>query len=177
MTTRYPNVDLVVFPEDSKMRALLGRLPEAQDALFVTGIPKEFFYHEYKADDVLTFVVHGGRGRLIRFGSSELTDAVCVDPNTGEVVVVIHAPAATPGFVNSSVPQFTRTMSEVIERFPYYSADATDEEIASASESLQTIIRNIDPPALIPGRYWSTFIADVEIGDLSTEGVLAVINE
>jgi SUKH-4 immunity protein len=173
MTMRYPTLELVIFPDDTKIRTPLHRLPEVRDALFVTGIPKEFAYHDYKADDVLTFVVHGGRGRLIRFGSSELTDAVCVDPSTGEVVVVIHFPAAPPGFVNSSMPQFTRTMSEVIERFPYYSADASDEEIASASQSLQTIIRNIDPPALIPGRYWSTFIADVEIGDLSTEDVLA----
>ena len=86
MTSRYPNLDLAVFPEDTKIRTLLRRLPEAQDALFVTGMPKEFFYHEYKADDVLTFVVHGGRGRLIRFGSSQLIDAVCIDPSTGEVV-------------------------------------------------------------------------------------------
>jgi hypothetical protein len=172
MTTSYPTFEPVVFCESAEIRARLDRLPEAQDALFVSGLPKEFFYHDYHADDALA-LVQTDRGRLIRFASSGLADAIGIDPRTGEVVYVVNVRGAPTGFVNSSLPQFTRTVKEVIERFPYYAAHAPDDEIESASNSLQSIIRSIDPTALVPGRFWSTFIADVEIGDLSTEDVLA----
>jgi hypothetical protein len=172
MTTNYPTFELVVFPESAEIRPLLDRFPDAQDALFVSGVPKEFIYHCYHADEALN-LIQADRGRLIRFASAGLADAICGDPGTGEVVYVVNVRGAPTSFVNSSLPQFTRTVKAVVERFPYYGRDASDDEIDSASQSLQSIIHNIDPAAMIPDRYWSTFIDDVEIGDLSTEDVLA----
>jgi hypothetical protein len=62
-----------------------------------------------------------------------------------------------------------------IDRFPYYDNDASDEEINATAEELQAIIGSIDPEAIVPDRYWSAFIDDARIGDLSTEGILSVL--
>lgn len=44
---------------------LLDRFPDAQDALFVSGVPKEFIYHRYHADQALN-LIQADPGRLSR---------------------------------------------------------------------------------------------------------------
>jgi SUKH-4 immunity protein len=164
----YPTFEPVAFPESAEIRAMLHRFPEAQEALFVSGVAKEFDYGNYHADNGLS-LIGSDRGRLVRFASGGLADAIGIDPDTGGVVYVVNVQEAPTAFVNSSLPQFTRTLKAIIERFPYYDRSASDEEIDSVSHSLESIINNIDPPALLDNRYWSTFISDCEIGDLATE--------
>jgi hypothetical protein len=99
-----------------------------------------------------------------------------VDLATGEVIEVINLAGAPLLFVNSSIDRFTHVVKGVMARFPYYAASADDADWQAASRDLTAIIGQIDPPAVVPDRYWSTFLDDVEMGDLSTEAVEAVIN-
>jgi hypothetical protein len=99
---------------------------------------------------------------------------MCVDVTTGRVVEIINSPAAKPLFVNTSIEQFTRTVKVLVDRFPYYGQEAPDYEIDQVADELQDLITRIDPEASLPDRYWSTFVDDARIGDLSTEAILTI---
>lgn len=142
--------------------------------MFIDGVPACFIGRMYSADSGVSILERAGDEPILRFGSSGLSDAIGVDLATGQVVDVINARGCPLLFVNASVEQFTRTVRTLIERFPYYDRDASDAEMETVANELLEIVRRIDPEAAIPDRYWSTFVDDVAIGDLSTEAVLSI---
>lgn len=89
------------------------------------------------------------------------------------MVDVINARGLPLLFINTSIEKFVLTVKAVIDRFPYYEEDAADEEVEAAAADVRAIIERIDPAAVVPDRYWSTFVDDMEMRDLSTEEVLA----
>jgi hypothetical protein len=137
-------------------------------------VPKNFIGRRYTADSSLILLERQGDETILRFGSSGLSDAIGVDLSTGHVIEVLNARGSPLLFVNTSIEQFKQTIKAVVDRFPYYGQDATNEEIEAAAADLRDIIRRIDSAAIIPDRYWSTFADDVELGDLSTEAILAI---
>jgi hypothetical protein len=163
-----------VFAEPPALRDLLQRAPSVRRALFVDGVPKGFIGRRYTADSSVALLEQEGREQILRFGSSGLSDAIGVDLVTGHVVEIIDVRAFASLFVNTSIEQFTQTVKAIIDRFPYYDRDTTDEEIQAIASELLHTIRSIDSEAAVPDRYWSTFVDDVEIGDLSTEAILAI---
>jgi hypothetical protein len=168
-------IEYIVFAESAGVKALLERLPEAQRILFATGLPKNFLGPLYSAAERLAIVDVPPLDRLVRFGhSSDFSDGLFINPVTGEIVEV--ALGQVRSFVNSSLDQFTQTVTAIVERFPFYSRDAeyevNDEEVAVAVRDLTAIISGIDPPAMEVDRFWSTFVDDVAIGDYATEDVL-----
>jgi hypothetical protein len=174
VSTRSLNFELHVFAEPETMADLLKDVPSVRHALFVVGVPKGFIGRRYAVDSNVTLLAREGSAPLVRFGSSGLADAMCVDIMTEHVIEIINAPASEPLFVNTSIEQFTRTVKAVVDRFPYYVQEASDDEIILVAGELLDIIRSIDPEAAVPNRYWSTFVDDVQIGDLSTEAILAI---
>jgi hypothetical protein len=142
--------------------------------LFVDGVPKRFIGRRYTADSSVALLDRQDHKPILRFGSTGLSGAIGVDLATGHIVEVIDVPDSPLLFVNTSIEQFTQTVKAVIDRFPYYEEGAAEEEIQGVASELLEKIRNIDPAAAVPDRYWSTFVDDVEIGDLSTEAILAI---
>jgi hypothetical protein len=166
--------ELHVFAESKTAAALLRDLPSARHALFVAGVPRRFIGRRYTVDSKVAPVEQERGQPLARFGSSGLAGAVCVDIMDGHVIEFIAERRSEKLFVNTSVEQFTQTVKAMIDRFPYYGQQATDDKIDRVAEELLEIIRTIDSEAAVPNRYWSTFVDDVKMGDLSTEAILAV---
>jgi hypothetical protein len=171
MIPEKPHADLVVFPESTEVRAMLYRFPETQHLLFSEGIPRKCLDTLYSAAQEITIVEIPPLGRLLRFGgSSHFSDGLFIRPDTGEVVDI--AQGRFRSFVNSSLEQFGHTVTAVMERFPFYSRSAEDENNDAAARDLSEIIRRIDPPAMLDNCFWSGFTDDVSIGDYATEDVL-----
>jgi hypothetical protein len=161
---------LSVFPED-ELAGLVDVAPEVQAALCGDGVPRSFFGQRFKTTEhLITLDATDGR-RVVRFGTEGLASAICVDPTRGNVLA-IHAPNIDPGFVNSSLAQFTQTVKAVVERFPYYERDASDDVVAQVGRDLAAIIGAIDSRALTPDSYWATFVDDVVyLRDFATEDI------
>ena len=174
MSTGRLSFESHVFTESEAMTVLLDDAPSVRHALFVIGVPKGFIGRRYAADPGVTPLVREGSDPLLRFGSCGLADAMCVDLVTEHVVEIINAARSAPLFVNTSIEQFTQTVKALVDRFLYYGHEATGDEMDIVAGELLNVIRSIDPEAAVPDRYWSTFVDDVQIGDLSTEAILAI---
>lgn len=112
---------------------------------------------------------------LVRFGSTILEGSMALDPRNGEVVQLV-GPSAKRLFVDKSIGAFTVVVREVSRAFPFYPEGAPDREIKAAAERIDEIIRRIDPAAVVPDRYWSTFLDDMLLGDLATDAVLEIVS-
>lgn len=174
MSPRQLRYESHVFPEPKALKDLLEHSQPVRRALFVDGVPKNFIGPRYRAASNVTILNRHDGDRILRFGSSGLSDAIGVQLATGNVVDVINVRGFPLLFVNTSIEQFALTVKAVVGRFPYYNESATDEEIEAAAADVKGMIRRIDPAAVVPDRYWSTFVDDMEMGDLSTEEVLAI---
>ena len=96
-----------------------------------------------------------------------------MDSRSGKVVQVVDSIESR--IVNCDLGRFCECVRLVIDRFPFYSASATSDVRIAVRESLEAIIQEVDPEALIdPHGFWMTFLDDVEIGDFSTEDVRAI---
>ena len=173
MSQPHLQFELRVFTEPEALGNLLEKYPSVRRALFLDGVPREFIAPRYAADSSVTLLGHEGGEPLLRFGSGELSDAIAVDLVTGHVIEIVDPPGDATLFVNTSVEKFTQTVKAVIDQFPYYDTDASDEEIRTASDQVLDAVKKIDPEAAVPDRYWSTFVDDMRNGDLSTEEILA----
>jgi len=139
---------------------------------------------KYRRDTELRPLTYEGIGPLIGFGLSGPFERIAIDPANGAVVDVLAKERApgniniqrlrqpAPGFVNSTLAEFVECVRVAIARFPYYSRDAELEEREEVAKDMLRLLRPIDPPALEPDRFWSTFTDDISIGDFSTEDVL-----
>ena len=145
--------------------------PSNHDVLFESGVPQRFIGRRFRVDDEVV-MVHSGRGAVLRFGTTGQSAAVGVVMDTGHVVEVLETPDARELFINTSLSTFVETVQRVAERFPFYGTDDQEDEIESASDDVLELVRRIDPAAAEPDRYWSTFVDDMRIGDLTTEAVL-----
>lgn len=173
MSPRRLRYESHVFAEPKELQDLLQSSPSVRHALFIDGVPKNFIGPRYKADSDVTILERQDGDVILRFGSSGLADAIGVHIATGNVVEVINVRDLPLLFVNTSIERFTLTVKAAIDRFPYYEEDATDEEVEAAAVDMREIIERIDPAAVVPDRYWSTFVDDMEMRDLSTREVLA----
>ena len=161
-----PAFDVIVFRESEPESTVAGRRPEVWEALFRTGVPRDLFSGRYTSAQKPVVLDVPEHGQLIQFGLT-MRDPVCVDPTTGQVLEIIRKGGVL--FVNSTLAAFTETVRAVLARFPYYDEDAEFDEIDAAARDLAGLIRGIDPEAMVPDRFWSTFVDDVEMGDFATQ--------
>lgn len=161
--------------------------PELASLISGTGIrvPERLFGGSvFRADREARVLTRPDGTCLVRFGACRLWGALCLDPATGAVIDIWdydqpafprgERPEWREGLTNSSIDKFIETAKAVTDRFPYYGrwAFETDDgyaEVENAYRDLVRIITEIDPPAAIPDRFWSTFTDDVMIGDFATE--------
>ncbi len=164
-----PRCELVVFPAASLPRSVADADPAVVRALTRDGVPKSWFYAGYHAARELRAVDVPPMGRLIRFATSGLGASLLVEPALGEVLFLVTVRGATPLFVSSSLQQFTATARAVVDRYPYYTLTSRVEEVIAAADDVARIIEAIDPPALRPDLYWSTFVDDMRAGAFASE--------
>lgn len=171
MSNQGMSVGLTVFPKPLDAEERLRYLPDVRDLLFVSGIPTSFLRRRYQSDPSVSFVGLPGGGWMLRFGTTGSGNAVGVDLQNGAVIEVLDLPNSPNLFVNSSLRQFANTVIAVSSRYPYYDQDADLEEREAVAGDILGVIREIDPEAAVPDRFWSTFVDDMEIGDLSTQDI------
>lgn len=187
----WPRFELAIFPEPTGIP--YGWVEE----LLRMGVPKAMFGYYRAADDLMLLEVPG-YGQFVRFGTSGPYGGVCLDPRTRAIVYVntyvpsrainpeasgIHGP---PSFVNSSLEQFTATVRAVLDRFPFDRGDTGREswedadldeieaEWDRAAGELTETLGRIDPEAVADqDGFWKTFVADVQMGDYSTDDTLS----
>ena len=141
------------------------------DALTKTGVPKSSVGRAYRAAAELTSINVPGRGRLICFGKSGLSNDICVDASSGEVLQVLEG--GNPRLVNSTIGQFIESVRAIIRMFPFYeTSDSAFETGQAVGDRVADAIRRIDNAATEPDTFWETFVQDVAIGDYSTADVL-----
>jgi hypothetical protein len=164
-----PRCELVVFPATSLPASVAHAGPEVVQALTRDGVPKAWFYAGYRAARELRAVDVPPLGRLIRFATSGLGASLLVEPALGEVLFLVTVRGARPSFVSSSLAQFTATARAVVDRYPYYSLASTPAEVDAATARVARTIELIDPPAMEPDLYWSTFVDDMRAGAFASE--------
>lgn len=157
MNVEYPRFETRVFAELPEVAELVSQLPTVHRVLFEEGIPKRFLFRRYTADPELAILAWEGHAPVVRFGTSDLSEAIGVDVSTGHVIEVVDVPWRPTNLVNTTIEIFTRTIQALMNRFPYYSKYAEYDQIDSACEELREIIRSIDPQASAPdtlNRHW-----------------------
>jgi hypothetical protein len=164
-----PRCELVVFPATGLPRSIPNPAPATVRALTREGVPKAWFYAGYAASRELRAVDVPPLGRLIRFASSGLGASMLVEPALGEVLFIVNVRGAVPSFVNSSLAHFTATARAVVDRYPYYSLTSSAQEVIATAAEVAAIMEAIDPPALAPDLYWSTFVDDMRAGAFASE--------
>jgi hypothetical protein len=122
-----------------------GLLPN-DHILFTSGVPEEVFDGVFAATPELA-VVRRRVGTLVRFGTSGQYHEICLDPSTGEVLLLLLYSDAPPRPVNASLAAFLQCVQTAVELFPDHDAN----EIAQA-------LRAIDPTAGERHGFWDTFL-------------------
>ncbi len=175
--SRWPRFELVTFPEPTDFPRQLAA------PLLERGAPKKLLVQGYRAEDRLTLLDAPPYGQFVQFAKIGYSYSMCLDPRTGQVVVIFSVPGGSPSLVNSSLEQFIESARFVIGRFPFDGGDGAagnDIDIDSLYDKWQTIadelaepLRQIDPVAFADENgYWRTFLDDVAIGDYSTSDVV-----
>jgi len=162
-----------VFTETLEIAKLLGGLPSARSALFEIGIPQSLLGGRYTAYTEPSVLPRDGHPPVVCFGSSGPFVTIGIDTENGNVVYVLDVPEKPVNLVNATAILFTQTVQALIGRFPYHAKDAENQELDAVSAELREIIRSIDPEAAVLGRYWPSFVDDVQMGDFNTEDILA----
>ncbi len=180
---KWPRFELVTFLEPTG-------IPNRWDAELLTkGAPKAALGYMYRAARELTLIEAPGFGPLVRFGSSALYHAICLDPRAGAIVQIGYMESETanlpqgafghPTLVNSSLDRFIASVRAIIARFPYDSSvpgrpvdndeelDALTQEWERAADEMQETLYRIDPAIREVDGFWETFLWDVRIGDFS----------
>lgn len=173
----WPRFELVTFPEPT------GFPRELAAPLLGKGAPKSLLGQGYQAADSLTLLDAPPFGRFVRFASDDVTDDMCLDPRTGQVVVITHVPGTPPWLVNSSLEQFIESVRFVIGRFPFDAGFSVEERDVNSHafdsrwdrvvDELAEALRRIDPVAFSDeDSYWREFIESVQMGNYTTKFVV-----
>ncbi|MFJ8020381.1 SUKH-4 family immunity protein [Streptomyces sp. NPDC096311] len=133
--------------------------------LLETGVPRGMIGYEYRSLAEAEFLEGVPPNGLVAFGRSGLLGRICVDTSTGEVVHIPKVESAKVTHVNKDIHAFTRCVSAVIDRFPFYQEDAEEEEFERVADELRDIIVRIDETALVHNGFWDGVCEDVAMGD------------
>ncbi len=185
-TIHWPRFELVTYVEPTG-------IPHGWDRDLITvGVPKRIT-GSYKAVSHLDLIEHPTLGPVVRFATVGRRGAMCLHPATGSIHWLTGARSGQEWFVNTTLAQFNASVRAVIERFPFdrgvpadtplhdesaqWHASSTDQsddvQWDMVGEELRELLRRIDPESLAdPNGYWRTFLADVQMGNYSTDDIL-----
>jgi len=187
-TSRWPRFKMVTFSQPTG-------IPNGWDAeLLDKGAPDGLVVGAARE---LTLLEDPGSGPLVCFGFAGAHGRLCLDPRTKQVVHIEYG-AFKPGnpqaevvgrahLVSSSLDQLIAMVRAATDRFPFdsditvgeaYEDEDTREERrfnewAQAVLELEETLHRIDPAvSTLGGEFWGDFLADVGMGNYSTEDIL-----
>jgi hypothetical protein len=174
--SKWPQFELMWFPEPVEFPRVLA-VP-----LLDQGAPKDML-GRYRSATSLKLMNHPRIGQAVCFGVSMLTDSVCLNPRTGEVLLVTTPAEGPIWLVNSSLAQFNASVRAVYDRFPFehpqtgediepsdVDLEIADREWDQAAADLERTLATIDTRSVVePNGFWMTFLDDVRAGDFSTD--------
>ncbi len=139
-------------------------------------VPASLLGGRYRALQSIDVIDRPASGeRLLAFGRTGDNVLLALDSGSSSVVEILGDEPSR--IVNSSLDRFIATVRAVHHRFPFYDRDAADAVMDRAADDLLRIVEQVDPEAVIPDRFWSTFVDDVRMGDFSTQAVDAAENQ
>lgn len=184
----WPRFELVTYAEPTG-------IPNGWDHELITiGVPKRML-GRYNPVDRLGLVEHPTLGPVVRFATVGRKGAMCLHPATYSIHYLTGTKSGKEWFVNTTLARFNDAVRAVINRFPFDHGVLSDAPIQDTStqrfanhvdrsahvewvsigEELRELLRRIDPESVAdPNGYWNTFVADVQMGDYSTEDVLSL---
>jgi hypothetical protein len=133
--------------------------------LLEIGVPCGMIGYEYRSLSEAEFLEGVLPNGLVAFGRSGLLGRIGVDVATGEVVHIPKAESTKVTHANKDIPAFTRCVSAVIDRFPFYQEGAEEEEFERVADELRHLIVRIDETALVHNGFWDGVCEDVAMGD------------
>ena len=130
--------------------------------LLEAGIPGGLIGYEYRPLAEAVFL-DGIRGSgLVAVATSGLLGRICVDVATGEIVHIPKVESTAVTHVNGELDLFTRCVSGVIDRFPFYGEDDGEEKFEGVADEIRDIIAAVDGTALVHNGFWDGLCEDVE---------------
>ena len=127
------------------------------DLLAADGLPRATtgYPDVYELVEPARFIPNLGQSGYVVFGESGIAARLCVDVATGAVVQASSLQSQNPTIssVSRSLELFRACTRAFIERFPFYSMDALDEDedLAEAvGAELRGLFESIDPAASRP---------------------------
>jgi hypothetical protein len=172
-TGPWPRIEIVVFPQSAFGSPQLADTPwDVQQVLTTIGVPRQLLSGKYAAMRDLEVLEVPTQGRVICFGTSGRWSRICLDPRNGEVTEVIMTRQPTANLVNSSLKQFIDSVQAITDLFPFYLSDSTLEDAINSGNNVADALKRIDPAAMGPDTFWSTFVDDLKMGDYPTEQVI-----
>lgn len=182
----WPRFELVTYAQPTG-------IPHGWDRDLVTlGVPKRIL-GRYRALSSLDLIEHPTLGPLVPFATLGRRASMCLHPATRSIHYLTGARSGLEWFANTTLAQFNDAVRAVINRFPFERGVLSDAPMLDASaqrqvsntgerddvewvavgEELRELLRRIDPESIAnPNGYWNTFVADVQMGNYSTEDVL-----
>ncbi|GHD63816.1 hypothetical protein GCM10010317_061180 [Streptomyces mirabilis] len=144
--------------------------PDIARKLHETGIPGGLIGYEYRPLTEAMFLGGIRCSGVVAIATSGLLGRICVDVTTGEIVHIPKVDSTTVTHVNRELDLFTRCVSGVIERFPFYGEDDGDEKFEEVADEVRDIIAAVDDTALVHNGFWDGLCEDVAMGDYSNWG-------
>jgi hypothetical protein len=134
------------------------------------GVPRGLIGYEYRPLAEAVFLGGIRQDGLVAIAASGLLGRICIDVATGEIVHIpkVDAAPATATHVNRDLGSFTRCVSAVISRFPFYEEGEEEERLEEVAEEVRGIIAAIDDTALVHNGFWQTMCEDVAMGDYAS---------
>lgn len=135
----------------------------AYSHMYPLEVPAESVGYSYSAAESLDVLEINGFF-FLRFGYTGMSGSILLNPETGEVVES-EEDLSRVSLVNTSLERFSECVRAVVDRCPFYSDDASDEEWESAANDVERIVCTIDPNAYFEGGYWNEMVSDIMMGD------------
>jgi hypothetical protein len=139
-----------------------------RNELLTTGIPAGLIGYEYRPLAEAVYIGGIREAGLVAIATCGLLGRICIDAATGEIVQIPTVEARLVTHVNRDLGAFTRCVSAVITRFPFYDENDGDEKFRQVAQEIRQLIGGIDETALVHNGFWHSFSEDIAMGDYSS---------
>ncbi|MCX5122907.1 SUKH-4 family immunity protein [Streptomyces sp. NBC_00347] len=146
----------------------IGLASKAAEMLTSGQIPREVMTifravqspHRPEGDD-FEYVMNG-----VVLGHSREDDEICLDLDTGRILLMASWHPESPLVVNTDLEAFAKSLQTLLALSPLYGDTADLDDAERAEARVRNAIEEIDATSTIdPNGFWSAFLDDVGVGD------------
>ncbi|WP_435651385.1 SUKH-4 family immunity protein [Kitasatospora purpeofusca] len=150
----------------------LAVAPEVREFLRDHGIPQTILtiFHTVDAPFIPSSSELGYSVNGITIGHSREGDEICIDSDSGKVLLLASWSPAAPLVVNRDIFAFVDSLIMLNDLLPLYGADRDLDESEAAADRVRLELQRIDGVSVEdPNGFWSAFLDDVSVGDYPGE--------